>query len=356
MKCKYCQAELEEGISVCPVCGKAQEETAVEETVMDEIAEETAEETAVEEAMTEEAAVPEIKEGIKATPGKIALAIAAGVVVLALLIALVISGVDGNLFKGKEENLDATASAATDPVETVPPTIPPDGNPEDVTCKGSYTVSDEEVQASADTVVATVGDQNLTVGMLQAYYWDGVYAFLQENGSYADMLGLNFGQSLDTQLCEVGDVSVTWQQYFLQFALDSWHSHQAMALEGAANGYELTAELQAEKDQIPAEMEEMAATYGYDDMDAMMHDYMGPGCSYEDYMNYMDLFYRGYGYLEYEFANTTFDADRVEAFFQEHEAEYTESGITKDSGKYVDVRHILLTPEGGTAAEDGTVT
>ena len=28
MKCKYCQAELEEGATLCPACGKEQEEAA----------------------------------------------------------------------------------------------------------------------------------------------------------------------------------------------------------------------------------------------------------------------------------------------------------------------------------------
>lgn len=345
MKCKYCQTELEEGITLCPACGKEQEEAAAP----------------MEETPAEQIAEPEIKEEnkeeIKATPGKIALAIAAGVVVLALLVTLVISGVDGDLFKGSGETIAPTAGMIeTEPAETVPATIPPDGNPEDVTCKGSYTVSDEEVTASADTVVATIGEQELTVGQLQAYYWDGIYAYLQEYGDYAAMFGLDFAQSLDTQLCTMGDVSVTWQQYFLQFALDTWHSHQAMALEGQADGYELTDEIQTAISQIPAEFEEMAATYGYEDLDAMMHDYMGPGCSFQDYMSYMDTFYRGFGYLEHKRESAVFDAAQVEAFFLEHEADYAESGITKDAGKLVDVRHILLTPEGGTAAEDGTVT
>ena len=70
MKCKYCQAELEEGVSLCPVCGKEQADTPVQEPV------------------TEEKATSEIKEGIKATPGKIALAVVAGIVVLALACTL----------------------------------------------------------------------------------------------------------------------------------------------------------------------------------------------------------------------------------------------------------------------------
>ena len=67
MKCKYCQTELEEGMTLCPGCGaelEAAEETAVEVPVAEPVTEEPA-----------EAAAPEIKEGIKATPGKIALAL-----------------------------------------------------------------------------------------------------------------------------------------------------------------------------------------------------------------------------------------------------------------------------------------
>lgn len=339
MKCKYCDSELVEGRPFCPACGKSQEEAA---EVPAEVTETAAAET-------------EVKETGKAAPGKIALAIAAGVVVLALLVALVISGVDGELFKGNEETLPSEeATAATE--ETAPPTTPPDGNPDDVTCKGTYTVSNEEISAAADEVVATVGDAKLTNGLLQAYYWDGVYAFLQENGSYASMLGLNFAQSLDTQLCAVGDVSMTWQQYFLESALNNWHSHVAMAKEGEEAGFELTGEILEAKNNVPSDMEEMAHTYGYEDMEAFVLDYIGPGCSYEDYLGYMSLYFDGYGYFSHLYDNTAFTAEEVEAYFAENEESYTEEGITKDSGKYVDVRHILLMPEGGTTAEDGTVT
>ena len=103
MKCKHCQAELEESMKFCPVCGTARTEEPAEE-----IAQETVpvEEVAAETVETTE---PEIKEGIKATPGKIALAIVAGVVVLALLVALVVSGLDGDVFKGNEETIAPTS-------------------------------------------------------------------------------------------------------------------------------------------------------------------------------------------------------------------------------------------------------
>ena len=46
----------------------------------------------------------------------------------------------------------------------------------------------------------------------------------------------------------------------------------------------------------------------------------------------------------------------VEAYFDAHAAEYQENDLEKSDDRYVDVRHILIQPEGGTTAEDGTTT
>ena len=55
-------------------------------------------------------------------------------------------------------------------METVPATIPTDGNPDDETAKGSYTASDAEVIAAKDVVVARVGEKTLTNSQLQILY------------------------------------------------------------------------------------------------------------------------------------------------------------------------------------------
>ena len=145
-KCKYCQADLEEGSLICPSCGadngqpdaqspqtnlppqekepevenRQDAETAADETTEKPSAEketETAPESA-EQVAPEPQSAPEptpIQEGVKATPGKIALAIAAVVVLLAALVALVWMGVTGGK-TGTEEPADATEAS----VETTP--------------------------------------------------------------------------------------------------------------------------------------------------------------------------------------------------------------------------------------------
>ena len=100
-KCKFCDAQLEEEVTLCPNCGKdnAEMEAAAEETAEAEVTvQETAEaEAAVQEPVEETAEVAveettEIKEGIKATPGKIALAVVAIVVLIALIAGLLAGG------------------------------------------------------------------------------------------------------------------------------------------------------------------------------------------------------------------------------------------------------------------------
>ena len=45
--------------------------------------------------------------------------------------------------------------------------------------------------------------------------------------------------------------------------------------------------------------------------------------------------------------------DMIEDYFEKNEEAFAKSEITKDSGKLVDVRHILIAPQGGTTGEDG---
>ncbi len=322
MNCKHCGAELVEGKPFCPSCGKTQEETDS----------------------------PEIKEGIKASPGKIALAVAAVVVVLALLVAVVIGGMDNPIFAGTEES---AAPTETEPVETVPATVPADGNPDDVTCKGTYTVTDEDAVAAANTVVATMGGRELTNGQLQVYYWEEVYAFLQEYGGYASYFGLDISQPLDTQMCENGQMPMTWQQYFLQCALNTWHRYQSVALEGEANAIEMDTDVQTYLAGLEGELTALAEENGYEGVEALMKELVGAGPSVQDYIRYVELYYQGGAYVDHVYEAMQPTAEEVEAFFAENEAAYQEKGITKESGIYVDIRHILIEPEGGETGEDG---
>ena len=303
--------------------------------------EKPAEEAAAEQTVEEPTAEP----AKKATPGKIAVAVGIVVLLASLLIALVVSG------QNKKE--EAPVQEETVAEETVEATIPADGNPEDVTCKGSYSISDEEVAATADTVVATIGENTLTNRNLQIYYWMEVQNFLNTYGNYAAYFGMDYTQPLDTQRSTY-DENLTWQQFFLDTALTNWHQVQAMKLMAEEAGLQPSAEDQAYLEGLDAYLEQTAAGFGIS-VEELMAANFGPGADKEGYRYFQDLYLKGLPYYEAESAKMVPTEAELEAYFAEHEEDYAASGVTRDS-KFVNVRHILVKLEDGVADENGTVT
>lgn len=109
----------------------------------------------------------------------------------------------------------AQTEETTEP--TVSYTVPADGDTENETCKGSYTVSFD-----ADAAVAQVGTEELTNGELNVFYKLAVNSFHPEAG----LPQPDFSIPLEGQ--NIGSEDITWQQFFLRQALDSWHTFQAL--------------------------------------------------------------------------------------------------------------------------------
>lgn len=348
-KCKFCEAEMAENGTFCPVCGKNNMEEVTEETVVSEV---PAEETVVSEVPTEETIAAQEEAFVEAMPkpsaGKIGIAVAAVVVLAAVLIALLVGGM------GKKAEDNAVPAETTEAVETMPPaTIPADGNPDDVTCKGTYTVSDEEVIAGADTVVATAGEFQLTNSELQIYYWLEVQSFLQNYGYYASMMGLDYTQPLDTQVCSMME-SGTWQQFFLDSALTSWQNYQSMAAEADANGHAMSEENKKYIDELEQNLADSAAANGFESAEALLAYNVGAGSSIANYVKFNLDYLKGYEYYQALTESIELTEDEITAYFQANAESYAQQNVTEED-IYVDVRHILVMPE-STVAEDGTST
>lgn len=343
MNCKHCQAQLPEDVTLCPECGT---ENLPEEA---EITEQTApvEETAaVQEDVSAQQPAPK-KEKTKASPGVIALAIAAVVVLAAVFAALIISGLNGG------ESAPAEEPSATG--ETVAATSPADTGLDDETCKGSYTAEDDAVAAAKDTVIARLGDAELTNGELQVFYWMEVSGFYSQYYYYASMLGIDFNQPLDTQLCSLFETPVTWQQYFLSCAINNWLNYQALGLEAENAQFRLSDTSSQMLENFPVSFAEEAKSAGYEDVSLYLYDNLGAGADLDDYVSFLNTVYYGGEYFDLRAAEIEFTDDEIKAYFEEHEEAYAANGLTKDTHT-VDVRHILVFPEGATPENIRTET
>ncbi len=299
MYCKHCGTKLNSGEKACPGCGK--------KTGGDGL--------------------------------KIALMAVAGVLVVAVMAGVVYIGTNGWPDFGSTEPTGGQVSATT----------PTDGNPGDVSCKGTYTVEDAALLAAKDTVVATMGDAKLTNGQLQVYYWMNVSDFLNYYGSYAAYFGLDSSKPLDQQLYDE-KTGQSWQQYFLQAALDSWKREQALTLEAEKNGFQMGAEYQEYLDDLEKTLEESATTNKFDSVEAMLQAQMGAAADFASYKYYMDRYYKGNLYFEEAYQKLPVTVDELEAYFKENaEALEEEYGVTKESGVVAGLDYVMFYPEGATA-------
>ncbi len=337
MKCKFCQAEMPDDGVFCPYCGKSNlEEPAETAEAVEAVVEESGEAVVVleGEAVAEEE-TSEVEEAI-ASPQiqkMKKMAIFSGcLAVLAVLATVLFFGIRGGavdidfkkIFNIREDSLLGNES---------------------------YSVSDKKAWNKRNDVVATLGEAELTNGELQVYYWMQVIDFLSEYGSYAAYFGLDYTQPLDQQ--QSIEEGKTWQQYFLEAAIDTWHSNQAFTMMAKEAGFQLDADVQKQLDEMVATLETQAQKAGFDSADAYLQNEMGAGCSVEDYISYLNTYYAGYMYFAdlYDGIKPT-DAE-IEKYFEDHKESFAENKITKDSGLYYAVRHVLIAAEGGVKDEDG---
>ena len=224
--------------------------------------------------------------------------------------------------------------------ETEPPT----------TASTDYTASDEQAVAAAGQIVAHVGQKQLTNAQLQTYYCMAVYAFLQEEGSYISYYGLDPAKPLGEQVYDA-TTGQTWEDVFLEQALNTWNRYVVLEMMGEDAGYTLTQQSQEALDNLKAEMITMAESMGYATVEEMIAAEMGASCNLESYLSYMRTNYYCADYFNELYLTLEPTMEEIEAYYAENEETFVSAGYGKEVGKSVNVRHILLVPEGGEAIE-----
>jgi len=353
MKCKFCFAEVEDHVTVCPVCGKALEETEetpveesveipaeeTEETPVEESVEipaEEAEETPVEETAEETAEETEEAPVAEEVPAKkksktllVVLAALGGLVLAAALVIAVLYGMGYKLssigaFLGLQEA--------------------------ELDYKNNYTVSDKKVDKMADEVIAKVGDQTLTNEQLQVYYWltvqDYVYQYEYAINMGAETeLGFDLKKPLSEQAYDL-KTGQTYEQFFLANALESWRRYVSFVQLSEDVDYVLSKDIQDFLDNYAEDFEEAAKEEGFADAEALVDEKVSKGSSADAYYHYVRTQYTALGYLQSKETEMAPTDKELEDYYNAHKDELTDAGYGKDAGKYYDVRHIFVTVQG----------
>ena len=298
MECKFCGAQINENLGICPECGLE---------------------------------IPPEEGKKKGKALKIVLAVIAGVLVLAVLAGFVLNTL-GILNVKELLNFEEKENNAF--------------------YKDSYTVDEKTANAKANVVIATVGDKKLDNGTFQFYYAMEVMDFLNNNSYYLEYMGLDYTQPLDTQYASEEE-GITWQQMFIDSALADWYNYALMNIMAEQEGYVISDQMQTSIDTFEEQLLEVANSNGFTDAQAMIDSDFGAGYKVEDYIKYLTDRYKAVDYVSHLYEVLKPTAEEVEAYFAENEETLAESGITKDAGLYGNVRHILIQPEGGETDEEG---
>ena len=297
MLCKYCQAELEEGNPICPDCGKKNK-------------------------------IKNIAKRLKIMKALVFSLIS--LILVAVLLGTINYGLTGNF-------------------------IPKSG----VLCKTSYSVSKEKLntpsgnksfQKTRDDVVATVGEHELTNRMLQIYYWDIV-----SSSQYADM---DKNKPLDQQYQDP-DTELTWQMFYIEKAIEAWKRDVMLSDMAKAAGFEMPASYMAQFNSLQSDMTSTATSKGYTSLNTFLENMTGTGTTFDAYYNYLWNYFYGGMYVSEYTKQVEVDMADLEAYYEENQSSLVLDNyfqVTKDSGKLVDVRHILIKPVADVAGSDGKLT
>ena len=201
-------------------------------------------------------------------------------------------------------------------------------------------------------MVATAGTETLTNSELQIYYWQGINDYYNYMSYYMDpsAMGLDLSQPLDQQIYSEAE-GLTWQQYFLNAAIETWYRYAALNSMAKEEGVQMSADTQALLDTIPEQMDSLAVNYGYENAAQMLREDMGAACDMDGYMRFLATNYFVTEYMDSKYQQLVPTLEELDAYYNENEEAVMAMGIERDGSRYVDVRHILFAPQSETLDE-----
>ena len=191
---------------------------------------------------------------------------------------------------------------------------------------------------------------DLTNDQLSFYYWGEFYYFVQNNGFSFDVT-----TPLDQQEFSEG---MTWQDYFLEGALDSIKQTEALKAEAAQAGFTMPETYQSQYDATIGSMADYALQAGFTndagegDVEGYVKDSYGSTATLEGFEQYLYDSYFVSAYTDSIYESQTYEEAELTEYYDQNADAMAMYGITKSDLPNVNVRHILIKPE--ELAEDAS--
>lgn len=229
--------------------------------------------------------------------------------------------------------------------------------------------------ADPDGVVATIGDKTLTNAQLQVYFWAMVAAHCETEEVKPDLR-----VPLVWQKCPLDDSVESWEQYFLQKAVDTWHGVQALTMQGDNEtlpreerydpdealheqymtdkpataylygydeSYRINTLHESFIEQLPTLLDELAQELGYSGSEDLAQAVFGT--TEAAVLEAADIYNRGYSYyttLSYLLGDEAEAAEEADAEASDESDEaHAEETAAAEGTPLVSFRQILLRPE-----------
>ena len=301
MDCKNCGNSLPDDASVCPYCAEPVE-TVVED---------------YSQRPSEKGKNKIVKIVLGAVVGVVMLAVAALLVIVVL--ASTVSNEDGKRVENPYSDMLAFFRA------------------NDINCRGCFSDDLEDALDDADEVIATIGNYELTNGQLQIYYWMQVYDYVEANGNFS----FNYKEPLYEQYySEEKDLS--WEQHFIELAIETWSRYALINIMADNDGFELSAEDANYVTLYKESIEKAAAESGFKDAEEMVKTDFGGNCSFDDYIDYVSMYYFAGKYIMSKEAMVSPTMEQISAYYDKNADAFVQAGIAKKDKDLVAVRHILV--------------
>ncbi len=223
---------------------------------------------------------------------------------------------------------------------------------ENINAKFSYAGTEEQLRKANDVVVAKAGPQELTNGELQVIYWSMVYDFVEYYGDYAYQF-IDFSISLDAQYYNA-ELGLTWQDYFMNLALETWYRYEVLCMKARELGVQLGDTAKTELKNLKKNMTDAAQAYNLRNLEALVEGDFGYGADFEDYYQYMSIFYQGNEFINSYYLSVEVSEADLEAYYEENKEELTAAGYSKEAGSSVSVRHVLIQPSDDPSVKEYT--